>query len=81
MPRLSSTPRSVNNGSIGRKTDWQAFYELRYKNINKLRETKNPNPYPHKFHVTQSIPAYIKEWGVEGKIEKGQSVEDAQPVR
>jgi len=58
----------------------QAFYELRYKNINKLRETKNPNPYPHKFHVTQSIKKYIEEWGVEGKIANGDSVEKSEPV-
>ena len=60
--------------------DFQAFYELRYKHINKLRETKNPNPYPHKFHVTQSIKKFTEEWGTEGKIPNGESIETAQPV-
>lgn len=58
----------------------QAFYELRSNTINKLRQTKNPNPYPHKFNVSQSIPRYIAEWGAEGKIEKGASLSDAKPV-
>jgi lysyl-tRNA synthetase, class II len=29
----------------------QQYFEIRSRNINKLRQTKNPNPYPHKFHV------------------------------
>ncbi|ORX40697.1 hypothetical protein BD324DRAFT_611813 [Kockovaella imperatae] len=60
--------------------DAVAFYELRSKTINKLRQTKNPNPYPHKFNVDQSIPRYIAEWGAEGKIENGTSASDAKPV-
>lgn len=72
--------KEVSAADAEAELDATAFYELRYKNINKLRQTKNPNPYPHKFHVGSSIPAYVKEWGVEGKIEKGQLVENAKPV-
>ena len=58
----------------------QAFYELRFNTINKLRQTKKPNPYPHKFNVTQSIPKFIAEWGQEAKIEKGSSAANAKTV-
>lgn len=55
--------------------DAAAFYELRSNVIKKMRETKNPDPYPHKFNVTQGIPQYVREWGVEGKVADGQTTE------
>jgi len=36
-----------------------------------LKETQNPNPYPHKFHVSTSLKAYIEKYGPEGKIPPG----------
>jgi lysyl-tRNA synthetase class 2 len=50
---------------------------LRTKKILALRESQQPNPYPHKFNVTQSIPHYIEEFGVEGKIKPGEKFPDA----
>ncbi|RUS17483.1 hypothetical protein BC937DRAFT_89920 [Endogone sp. FLAS-F59071] len=38
------------------------YFELRSRTILKLRETQNPNPYPHKFHVSLSIPAFIEKY-------------------
>lgn len=35
------------------------------------RTAATPEPYPHKFHVTKSIPDFIKEYGAEGKIQNG----------
>ena len=52
----------------------QQYYELRSRHIQKLRETKNPEPYPHKFNPTLSIPAYIERYGVEGKVPAGQKL-------
>jgi lysyl-tRNA synthetase class 2 len=49
----------------------QQYYEIRCRQIKELKETQNPNPYPHKFHVTRSITAYINEYGKEGKIPAG----------
>ncbi|RSH91724.1 lysyl-tRNA synthetase [Saitozyma podzolica] len=60
--------------------DATAYHELRYKTINALRQSKNPDPYPHKFHVSQSVPSFIKEWGTEGKIENGTTVTDSKPI-
>lgn len=45
-----------------------------------MRETKNPDPYPHKFNATQGIPKFVAEWGVEGKIADGQTAEVDQEV-
>ncbi|CAA7260715.1 unnamed protein product [Cyclocybe aegerita] len=47
------------------------YYELRCRQINELKRTQNPNPYPHKFNVTTSLNAYIKTYGPEGKIPAG----------
>lgn len=53
---------------------------MRYKEIAKLRETKQPNPYPHKFNVTHAVPKFVEEWGKEGKLEKGQTAQLDKPV-
>ncbi|KAF9066440.1 lysyl-tRNA synthetase [Rhodocollybia butyracea] len=54
------------------------YFELRSRQILHLKETQNPNPYPHKFHVTKSISSYIKEYGVEGKIPAGTKLEGTE---
>ncbi|OJK02425.1 hypothetical protein ASPACDRAFT_76801 [Aspergillus aculeatus ATCC 16872] len=38
------------------------YFEIRSKRINKLRETKQPDPYPHKFQVTDDLRKYLKEY-------------------
>ncbi|GAA5836014.1 hypothetical protein JCM11251_006626 [Rhodosporidiobolus azoricus] len=45
------------------------YYEIRSRAIQKLRAVPasersltQPNPYPHKFHVTISLPAYIEKY-------------------
>ena len=40
----------------------QQYYEARYEKIKTLRETQDPNPYPHKFNVSIGIPAYIEKY-------------------
>ncbi|WWD19537.1 lysine-tRNA ligase [Kwoniella shandongensis] len=60
--------------------DPTAFHEMRSKEIARLRQTKQPNPYPHKFHVTQSIPSFVKQWGAEGKLENGVTASDEKPI-
>ncbi|EYE95164.1 lysine--tRNA ligase KRS1 [Aspergillus ruber CBS 135680] len=44
------------------------YFEIRSKRINKLRETKHPDPYPHKFNVTDDLRQFLKTY--EG-LEKG----------
>ncbi|KAJ7151035.1 hypothetical protein C8R46DRAFT_962869 [Mycena filopes] len=54
------------------------YYELRSRQIRHLKETQQPNPYPHKFHVTRSITSYIDTYGPEGKVPAGTKLEGVQ---
>lgn len=56
-------------------TSVQQYFEIRSRFIQKLRETQSPNPYPHKFDVSISVPAYIDSYGTEGKIESGKKLQ------
>ncbi|KAL3479944.1 hypothetical protein BJX99DRAFT_221534 [Aspergillus californicus] len=38
------------------------YFEIRSKRVNKLRETKQPDPYPHKFHVTDDLRKFLKDY-------------------
>jgi lysyl-tRNA synthetase, class II len=53
----------------------QQYFELRSRQIQKLRETQSPNPYPHKFDVSISIANYIERYGTEGKVLPGRKLE------
>ncbi|KAL4804516.1 hypothetical protein BDV18DRAFT_143320 [Aspergillus unguis] len=45
------------------------YFEIRSKRVNKLRETKQPDPYPHKFQVTDDLRQYLKDYE---SLEKGE---------
>ncbi|CAG8106227.1 unnamed protein product [Penicillium salamii] len=49
------------------------YFEIRSKRINKLRETKQPNPYPHKFKVDTDLRNVLKDY--EG-LQKGEQKTD-----
>ncbi|KAG9316910.1 hypothetical protein JVU11DRAFT_2988 [Chiua virens] len=51
------------------------YFELRSRAILKLKETQDPNPYPHKFHVTKSIADFVREYGEDGLIAPGKKLE------
>jgi len=38
------------------------YFEIRSSVINKLRDTKAPYPYPHKFNVDTQIPAFVEKY-------------------
>ncbi|KAG6375616.1 hypothetical protein JVT61DRAFT_3183 [Boletus reticuloceps] len=54
------------------------YLELRSRAILKLKETQDPNPYPHKFNVTKSVTDFIREYGEDGWIAPGQKLEGVQ---
>lgn len=56
-------------------TSKQQYHELRSRTIKALRESRNPDPYPHKFHVSQSVPSFIQQWSEDGKVAKEVRVE------
>ncbi|GMM37178.1 lysine--tRNA ligase [Saccharomycopsis crataegensis] len=47
------------------------FHELRSRQINELRTTKTPNPYPHKFKNTIGVTEFIKKYA---HLTKGETV-------
>ncbi|PWN54461.1 lysyl-tRNA synthetase [Violaceomyces palustris] len=46
------------------------YYERRCRTIQKLRETRNPDPYPHKFNVSISLTDFISKY--ESKLQPGE---------
>jgi lysyl-tRNA synthetase class 2 len=51
------------------------YFEIRCRQILKLKETKNPDPYPHKFHVNYDIRNFAKEFG---HLKSGETVRDKE---
>ncbi|PWN25626.1 lysyl-tRNA synthetase [Jaminaea rosea] len=49
------------------------YYERRVRTIQQLRETRNPDPYPHKFHVSTSLTDFIEKY--ESRVEAGAQLE------
>ncbi|KAF7782972.1 hypothetical protein Agabi119p4_2348 [Agaricus bisporus var. burnettii] len=52
------------------------YYELRSRHVQHLKQTQNPNPYPHKFHVSMSITEYVEKFGPEGVVAPGSKLQD-----
>ncbi|KAF7191387.1 Lysine--tRNA ligase cla4 [Pseudocercospora fuligena] len=49
------------------------YFELRSRAIKRMKETQNPNPFPHKFHVTYDLRNFEKEFG---HLKKGEVLKD-----
>lgn len=49
------------------------YFEIRSRAIKRMKETQNPNPYPHKFHVTYDLRDFQKDFG---QLKKGELVKD-----
>ena len=48
------------------------YYEMRSRAIQKLRESRQPDPYPHKFHVSVSLTDFIKRY--QDRVAPGESL-------
>ncbi|KAI4099099.1 MAG: hypothetical protein L6R37_006147 [Teloschistes peruensis] len=51
------------------------YYEIRCGKIQKLRQTKTPNPYPHKFNVTTDLRDFLKRYE---SIKTGEHLKDVE---
>ncbi|PVH94702.1 lysyl-tRNA synthetase [Periconia macrospinosa] len=51
------------------------YFEIRSKKIATLKQTRDPIPYPHKFHVNTKLADFVKEYS---SLEKGQTLEDKE---
>ncbi|CUS07492.1 unnamed protein product, partial [Tuber aestivum] len=52
------------------------YFEIRSRSINRLRETKEPNPYPHKFQVKDTLEDIIKAHS--GTLAKGETKPESE---
>ncbi|WEW58236.1 lysyl-tRNA synthetase [Emydomyces testavorans] len=73
---------AAGTGSAGKKKSAEEeesqltpnqYFEIRSGKINQLRQTKNPNPYPHKFQVTDDLREFLKEHQC---LKKGEQLRD-----
>ena len=68
------TPKAGANMAAEEALTPNQYYEMRSRAIQKLRETRNPDPYPHKFHVTLSLTDFIARF--QDKVEPGTQLAD-----
>jgi lysyl-tRNA synthetase class 2 len=66
--------KAVFGGEEDEIKDPTHYYENRGKFISTVRNHEKYNPYPHKFEVSHSIPAFIKEFEPQC-TEKGQTLD------
>ncbi|KAF8271321.1 lysyl-tRNA synthetase [Lactarius quietus] len=75
QPPASNNDRAGNNIANEDNLSPNQYFELRSRQIQRLRETQSPNPYPHKFDVSRSLTSYVAKYGKEGFIKPGEKVE------
>lgn len=49
------------------------FYEIRSRQVDELRKTHSPNPYPHKFQVTHSLKDVLEAYK---DLKRGETLQD-----
>ncbi|KAK4054125.1 lysyl-tRNA synthetase [Microbotryomycetes sp. JL201] len=71
-PMQAAKPAAANAGEEEEELTPNQYFELRSRAIQKLRAIPDsertlttPSPYPHKFHVTQSVPAFVEKYSKE----------------
>ncbi|KAJ0167678.1 Lysine--tRNA ligase, cytoplasmic [Colletotrichum tanaceti] len=62
-PKPAGNPKKGNAEADEKNLDPSQYFENRSRAINKLRETKSPNPYPHKFHTDYDLRNFVKDFG------------------
>lgn len=53
----------------------QQYFEIRSNKINALRASKQPNPYPHKFHTNYQLADYVRDFT---RLQKGETEPDKE---
>lgn len=51
------------------------YFEIRSRAVNKLRQTHEPNPYPHKFNVTTDLRDFLKKYE---SVKTGEQLKDVE---
>ncbi|ROT36603.1 lysyl-tRNA synthetase [Sodiomyces alkalinus F11] len=61
-PPKPAGAKKTNAEADEKALDPRQYFENRSRAINKLRETKQPNPYPHKFHVDYDVRNFVNDF-------------------
>ncbi|KAK1846180.1 lysyl-trna synthetase [Colletotrichum chrysophilum] len=62
-PPKPAAAKKGNAEADEKNLDPSQYFENRSRTINKLRETKSPNPYPHKFHTDYDLRKFTSDFG------------------
>lgn len=57
------------------KLDPREYFKIRSRTIKKLKDTHDPNPYPHKFQVTTDMRQFVQEYD---SLTKGEEKTDVE---
>lgn len=68
-----AAPATANKKEKEEELTPNQFFEIRSRQIDELRTTKSPNPYPHKFHLTIRIDQFIKKYA---HLQRGEKLEN-----
>lgn len=74
-PPTAGAGKASNAGKEEEKLDPREYFKLRSRTITKLKETRDPYPYPHKFNVTTDMREFVKEYDGLAKGEERKDVE------
>ncbi|KAH8684387.1 putative Lysyl-tRNA synthetase, cytoplasmic [Tricladium varicosporioides] len=74
-PPKPVTAKKSNAEADEKELNPNQYFEIRSRNINKLRQTKNPNPYPHKFHANYDLRKFVTEYG---SLKSGEHKKDVE---
>ncbi|KAK3078738.1 hypothetical protein LTS18_006732, partial [Coniosporium uncinatum] len=64
----AAPPKPAKAPTMGSEEDQEKeltpnqYFEIRSRNISKLLQTNEPNPYPHKFHANTDLRDYVKQY-------------------
>ncbi|KAL3421750.1 lysyl-trna synthetase [Phlyctema vagabunda] len=74
-PPKAAPAKKSNAEADEKELNPNQYFEIRSRNINKLRTTKNPNPYPHKFHVNYDLRKFVND---HGSVKSGEHKKDVE---
>jgi lysyl-tRNA synthetase class 2 len=69
--QLTSQPKEATEADLNPNQ----YYELRSNQIEQLRKSNSPNPYPHKFHVNTSVGEFLKKYE---HLKSGETLDDVE---
>lgn len=71
--KATAKPPTVTAGKRDDERNPNEYFEIRSEQINALRQSKSPNPYPHKFHVNIRIDQFVEEYA---HLKRGDELKD-----